>query len=217
VFWSFAYLALRRVLELLLLALRGDRSKEIEILVLRHQIGVLRRQVQRADLTPSDRVVLAALFRLMRRHAWTTFFVTPTTLLRWHRDLIRRRWTYPHKKPGRPPTSTTIRRSPSRCSRSTSTTIATRDGHLPGWIPRSLGERGLLAAVGTMLLVQQPASSFDQQPSARKRAACRAEQRHTGIAVVSRHSLTSNAVVEVSLPIAGTAVLVSGSGEVPGR
>jgi hypothetical protein len=109
VFWSFAYLALRRVLQLLALALRGDRSKEIEILVLRHQVSVLRRQVHRPDLTPPDRMLLAALSQLMRRRAWATFFVTPSTLLRWQRDLIRRRWTYPHKKPGRPPTHKTIR------------------------------------------------------------------------------------------------------------
>jgi transposase InsO family protein len=109
VLWSFAYLALQRVLQLLALALRGDRSKEIEILVLRHQVSVLRRQVHRPDLTPPDRMLLAALSQLMRRRSWATFFVTPSTLLRWHRDLIRHRWTYPHKKPGRPPTPKTIR------------------------------------------------------------------------------------------------------------
>ena len=95
--------------QLLVLLLRGDRSKEIEILVLRHQVSVLRPQVTRPDLTPADRVVLAALSRLIRRRAWGTFFVTPATLLRWHRDLIRRKWTYPHKRPGRPTTNKTIR------------------------------------------------------------------------------------------------------------
>jgi transposase InsO family protein len=109
VFWSFAYLALQRVLQLLLLALRGDRSKEIEILVLRHHVSVLHRQVHRPDLTPPDRVLLTAFSRLIRRRTWATFFVTPSTLLRWHRDLVRRRWTHPHKKPGRPPTRKTIR------------------------------------------------------------------------------------------------------------
>ena len=108
-FWSIAYLALRRVFQLLVLLPRADRSKEIEILVLRHQVSVLRRQVTRPDLTPADRVVLAALSRLIRRRAWDTFFVTPATLVRWHRHLIRRRWTYPHKRPGRPPTSNTSR------------------------------------------------------------------------------------------------------------
>jgi putative transposase len=104
-----AYLALRRVFQLLALLPRADRSEEVEILVLRHQVSVLRRQVTRPDLTPADRVVLAALSRLIRRRARDTFFVTPATPLRWHRHLIRRKWTSPHKRPGRPPTSNTIR------------------------------------------------------------------------------------------------------------
>lgn len=108
-FWSFAYLVLRRAFQLLLLLARGDRSKEIEILVLRHQVAVLRRQVHRQDLTHADRVVLAALSRLIGRRVWDTFFVTPSTLLRWHRDLVRQRWTYPHKRPGRPPTISKVR------------------------------------------------------------------------------------------------------------
>jgi hypothetical protein len=109
VFWSFAYLVLRRAFQLLLLLARGDRSKEIEILVLRHQVAVLRRQVHRPDLTHADRVVLAALSRLIGRRVWDTFFVTPSTLLRWHRDLVRQGWTYPHKRPGRPPTISKVR------------------------------------------------------------------------------------------------------------
>jgi hypothetical protein len=103
VFWSFAYLALRRVFQLLMLVLCGDRSKEIEILILRHQVEVLRRQVRRPDLAPPDRMVLAALSRLMRRRAWATFVVTPSTLLRWHRDLIRRRWNLWGSKISTPP------------------------------------------------------------------------------------------------------------------
>jgi hypothetical protein len=90
-FWSIVYLALRRIFQLVVLALRHDRAKEIEILVLRHQIAVLRRQVHRPDLCPADRVLLTALSRLLRRRSWGMFFVTPATLLRWHRDLIARR------------------------------------------------------------------------------------------------------------------------------
>jgi len=86
--WSVPYLFPGRILQFLILLGRGDRAKEIEILVLRHQIAVLRRRVNRPDLGDGDRVLLAALSRLLPRRSWSTFFVTPATLLRWHRDLV---------------------------------------------------------------------------------------------------------------------------------
>jgi putative transposase len=88
---------------------RDDGAKDVELLVLRHQVAVLRRQVHRPDLEPADRVVLAALSRLLPRARWPVFFVTPATLLRWHRQLIARHWTYPHARPGRPPVARQIR------------------------------------------------------------------------------------------------------------
>jgi transposase InsO family protein len=78
-------------------------------MVLRHQVAVLRRQVKRLDLEPNDRAVLSALSRLLSRSRWATFFVTPATLLRWHRILIARKWTYPRRRPGRPPVQAAIR------------------------------------------------------------------------------------------------------------
>ena len=106
---SFGYLVLRQVLHLILLGLGGDRAKEVEILILRHQVAVLRRQVKRLDLEPSDRAVLSALARLLLRPRWATFFVTPATLLRWHRALIARKWTYLRRRPGRPRVQAEIR------------------------------------------------------------------------------------------------------------
>ncbi len=106
---SFLYWVLRRLLELLVLRMRSERAKEIEILVLRHQLHVLDRQVTRPQLRPYDRALLAAFSRALPRRAWSSFFVTPATLLRWHRELVARRWTYPHRRPGRPKTPVDVR------------------------------------------------------------------------------------------------------------
>jgi putative transposase len=102
VVWSFVYLALCRVVQLVVLLCKSERSKELEILLLRHELAILRRQPRRARLRPGDRAMLAALARALPRSAWTSLSVSPTTLLRWHRQLVRRRWTYPHRRPGRP-------------------------------------------------------------------------------------------------------------------
>ena len=107
---SFLYWSLRRLLELVVLRRRSEREKEIEILLLRHQLRVLERQVARPRLTPADRALLAAFSGVLSRHArQRSFFVTPATLLRWHRELVARSWTYPHRVPGRPPTSGRVR------------------------------------------------------------------------------------------------------------
>ena len=116
-FWSLLYLVLCRIFQLLVLLGRGDRAKEIEILALRHQVAVLRRQVNRPDLNDGDRVLLAALSRLLSPPSWNVFFVTPATLLRWHRSLIARKWTYPRKRPGRPSTRADVRAAVLRLAR----------------------------------------------------------------------------------------------------
>jgi hypothetical protein len=90
---------LRRLVGLLGLGPSLD-AKDVEIAVLRHQLGVLRRQVNRPRYTTSDRMVLAWLARLLPRERWAVFLVTPGTLLRWHRELVARRWTYPHTATG---------------------------------------------------------------------------------------------------------------------
>src|SRR5258706_10056507 len=83
---SFGYLILRQALQLIILVARGERANAVEVLVLRHQVAVLRRQVRRLDLEPTDRALLAGLSRLLPRVRWAAFFVTPATLLRWHRN-----------------------------------------------------------------------------------------------------------------------------------
>jgi putative transposase len=83
-----AYLTLCRSIQLLAMLARGDAAKDLEILVLRHQLGVLHRQLPRPRLEPTDRAVLAAVSRVLPSARWSCFLVRPETLLRWHRRLI---------------------------------------------------------------------------------------------------------------------------------
>jgi putative transposase len=106
---SALYVVVGRLLELIVLFARSDRAKELEILVLRHELSILRRQVERPRFEPHDRLLLAALSRLLPRHSWNAFLVRPETLLRWHRRLVARRWTYPHRRLGRPPIRREVR------------------------------------------------------------------------------------------------------------
>jgi putative transposase len=105
---SVCYVALQRVLELIFLLFRSPEFKELEIVVLRHELAVLRRQVQRPTFRGADRLFLTAASRLLSRVRWSSFLVTPTTLLGWHRRLVAKRWTYP-RRAGRPPISREVR------------------------------------------------------------------------------------------------------------
>src|SRR5450759_2517166 len=105
--FSLLYFLVRR-----LLGAEGRRAEErdIELLVLRHQVKVLQRQVKRPRLTRLDRVLLAAASRAMPRSSWSSFVVRPETLLRWHRELIRKKWTFRKKgQPGRRATEPDVR------------------------------------------------------------------------------------------------------------
>jgi putative transposase len=107
--WSFVYLAVRNLFALVWMLGRPRRSKELEILVLRHELAILRRQTARPKLTRADRALLASLSRSLARPDWVAFSIKPETLLRWHRQLIAHRWTYVHRRPGRPPLERSLR------------------------------------------------------------------------------------------------------------
>jgi putative transposase len=99
---SFLYRLVHRVLEAICIHRMDAVAKDAEILVLRNQLAVLKRQVARPRFTWSDRALVSAFARLVPRERWASCLVTPETILRWHRALARRQWTYPHRRPGRP-------------------------------------------------------------------------------------------------------------------
>ena len=110
------YLLMVRLFGWLALLARSDVSKNVEILVLRHEVAVLRRQVARPKPDWADRAVIAALARLLSRHLRIQRIVTPGTLLAWHRRLVKKKWTYPNTT-GRPPVPEEIRELVRRLAR----------------------------------------------------------------------------------------------------
>jgi len=109
---SVVYLLVRCLLSCLTVLTRHQVSKDAELLVLRHENAVLRRQIGRVRYEPGDRLWLAALSRLVPRHRrGEVFIVTPAALLAWHRRLVARKWDYTsRRRPGRPSTAAAIRK-----------------------------------------------------------------------------------------------------------
>jgi len=105
---SLCYVVLGRLLQLALLCVRSNDFKELEIIVLRHELAVLRRRIGCPAMTWPDRFFLAAASRVLPRSRWRSFLVTPATLLRWHRRFIAKHWTYT-RRAGRPPLGRELR------------------------------------------------------------------------------------------------------------
>lgn len=103
--FAFAYLLLRRVVRLFARS-SYDLNTDLEVVVLRHQLMVLKRQLGKPHLRRRDRVFMAAISRALPRARWSSFLVRPQTLLRWHCELVRRKWTFRRRSAsGRPPIS----------------------------------------------------------------------------------------------------------------
>ena len=127
-----AYLTLCRFIQLVAQLARGGATKDLELIVLRHQLRVLRRQVPRPRPEPADRALLAAISRVLPPAGWSCFFVKPETLLRWHRRLVAGAWTYPRGL-GRPPLDQEVQELIVRLARETpaKATSASRASYSP--------------------------------------------------------------------------------------
>ncbi len=113
---SLCYLAVRWVFALASLRARSNDYKELEIVVLRHELAIFKRGRRQPRPTWTDRLLLAAASRLLPRRRWPSFVITPKTLLAWHRRLVTSRWTYPRPS-GRPPISGKVRALVERLAR----------------------------------------------------------------------------------------------------
>ena len=113
---SFSYTIVVFLLNSVVIRTPSVRAQTIELLALRHEVRVLRRQRKRADWRPGDRLLLAALGRCLPRREWWRFPVRPETLLRWHHALVRRKWAVfgQRRGPGRPPLPPEVRQ---KCAR----------------------------------------------------------------------------------------------------
>ncbi len=103
-FFSIVYAVFRVLVDLVAVQVRSDRAVQLELVVLRQEVRMLRRRAKRVSCRPRDRLVFATLSRYLPRSAWVVFPMRPETLLRWHRELVRRKWALfaRRRRPGRP-------------------------------------------------------------------------------------------------------------------
>ena len=138
------------------LAVRSGRSKDLEIIVLRHQLAVLRRQNNRPALADEDRALLGAIAAALPRRRRAGWLVTPETLLRWHRRRIARHWTQPCRVPGRPCTSVELRHL-----------IIDMATNNPTWVTAASPASSPVSATGYYIAhynMHRPHRSLDQRP-----------------------------------------------------
>jgi transposase InsO family protein len=110
VFFALVHLLLRRLVRLIVGSSNDQMNTEVELVVLRHQLKVLKRQAGRPHLRHRDRLFMVTISRVLPRARWSAFVVSPQTLLRWHRELVRRKWTFRRKSAGgRPPIPDEVR------------------------------------------------------------------------------------------------------------
>jgi len=186
---SFGYVAFSTLLRLLVRGGRNEFAEGVELLVLRHQLVVLRRQQPRPSFRADDHAFLAALSRMLPPRGRHRLMVTPQTLLRWHRELVRQRWTQPRRSGGQPPVERRVRElvlrlagrtragaihvSPVSCSRLACTSRRAPCGG-SCWRPASRPRRGAAGQAGASSSASRQQASWLATSSPSRRSRCAA-------------------------------------------
>jgi hypothetical protein len=142
------YLVATRLVRWMVLLARSDAAKDIEIIVLRHQLAALHRKTPRPPMSWADRALIAALVRRLPGHRRVGLLITPATILRWHRRLVARHWAIERRQPGRPTIHAGLRALAVR--------LATEN---PTWGYRRVRREALIVRVGVRDLDRRPVAA----------------------------------------------------------